>query len=289
MRAASLSAATGGRLERSLRQHELRQPHGLGDELRVALATDGGTWGAIVLMREEGRAHFAAADTERVASLSGCLAEGLRRGILHGALPTDDQELGSGLLLLAEDNAIELANPAAQSWLAELEGGATPAERLPFVIEAVADQARNNALGAPTGNANANASARVRTRSGRWLLVRGSMLGDGPEARAAVIIEPARSSELAPLIADAYNLTPRERAVTQLVAQGLTTREISRRLFLSSYTVQDHLKSIFEKTGVGSRGALVGRLFFEHYAPRLASGERIGSDGWFAPTRQNTS
>ena len=38
-----------------------------------------------------------------------------------------------------------------------------------------------------------------------------------------MILEPAGSPELAPLIADAYGLTERERAVTQLVAQGLPT------------------------------------------------------------------
>jgi hypothetical protein len=47
--------------------------------------------------------------------------------------------------------------------------------------------------------------------------------------------------------------------------------------------VQDHLKAIFEKVGVSTRGEVVARLFLEHYAPRLESGARIGSDGWFAP------
>ena len=44
---------------------------------------------------------------------------------------------------------------------------------------------------------------------------------------------------------------------------------IGSRLHLSAYTVQDHLKSIFDKTGTGTRGGLVARLFFDHYAPRL--------------------
>jgi DNA-binding CsgD family transcriptional regulator len=85
-----------------------------------------------------------------------------------------------------------------------------------------------------------------------------------------VILEPAGPVEIAPLIADAYGLTERERAITQLVAHGLATNAISERLHVSPWTVQDHLKSIFEKTGVGTRGELVARLFFEHYAPRLA-------------------
>jgi DNA-binding CsgD family transcriptional regulator len=99
--------------------------------------------------------------------------------------------------------------------------------------------------------------------------VHGSTLGDGPGARTVVILERVRPPELAPLIADAYGLTERERAVTQLVAQGLGTNAIAARLWLSPWTVQEHLKSIFEKTGTATRGELVARVFFAHYAPRL--------------------
>jgi DNA-binding CsgD family transcriptional regulator len=57
--------------------------------------------------------------------------------------------------------------------------------------------------------------------------------------------------------------------VTRLVARGLATDAIAARLYLSPWTVQDHLKAIFEKVGVSTRGELVARLFFDHYAPRL--------------------
>ena len=277
--AATLSEATGGVLDRSLRHRELRRPNGFEDELRAALTSDGGTWGGIVLMHEAGRAHFDPADARLLASLGRHLAEGLRRAVLLTALSGAEAEVGPGLLLLADDNSVELANTAAQLWLEELRSSG---EGLPFVVHTVADQARNIAAGRVS--AESSASARVRTRSGRWLLVRGSMLGYGPAARAAVMIEAAASPELAPLIADGYDLTARERAVTQLVAQGLTTSEIAGRLYLSPYTVQDHLKAIFDKVGVGTRGELVARLFFEHYAPRLAGGAQLGSNGWFAPT-----
>jgi DNA-binding NarL/FixJ family response regulator len=55
------------------------------------------------------------------------------------------------------------------------------------------------------------------------------------------------------------------------VAQGFSASQIAGRLHLSAYTVQDHLKSIFEKSGTGSRGDLVARIFFDHYAPRLTA------------------
>jgi len=91
-----------------------------------------------------------------------------------------------------------------------------------------------------------------------------------------VILEPARPHELAPLIADAYGFSDRERAVTQYVAQGYSTAAIASLLHISPWTVQDHLKSIFEKTGTGSRGELIAAVFFNHYAPQLADGARNG-------------
>jgi DNA-binding CsgD family transcriptional regulator len=97
-----------------------------------------------------------------------------------------------------------------------------------------------------------------------------------------VTIEPARAHDLAPLVADAYALTDRERAVTQLVAHGLATAAIAARLYISPWTVQDHLKSIFDKVGVSTRGELVARMFFEHYAPRLAEDAPLDQSGWFA-------
>jgi hypothetical protein len=49
------------------------------------------------------------------------------------------------------------------------------------------------------------------------------------------------------------------------VAQGLPNAAIAARLHLSTYTVQDHLKAVFDKADVTSRGQLVARLFVDHY------------------------
>ncbi|HEX3541167.1 MAG TPA: helix-turn-helix transcriptional regulator [Acidimicrobiales bacterium] len=62
--------------------------------------------------------------------------------------------------------------------------------------------------------------------------------------------------------------------ITRLVLQGASTAQIATELFVSAHTVQQHLKRIFDKTGVHSRRELVGRVFFSHFEPRLRDNEQ---------------
>jgi DNA-binding CsgD family transcriptional regulator len=57
-----------------------------------------------------------------------------------------------------------------------------------------------------------------------------------------------------------YALSGRERELVALVVAGLETSAIAKRLFISSHTVQDHLKSVFDKVGIHSRRELLARL-----------------------------
>jgi len=268
--AAGLSAATDGELDRSLRQRELRRPSGFADELRAVLPGATGTWGALTLLRERGRPPFSPAEIGFVASMATDLGNGLRRAmLLHG--DETDRTNAAGLIVLTADDTVEIADHTGSRWLDDLATSRLPPSRLPIAVRSVADRTRAIAGGDPDGGP---AEARVRTRSGKWVVVRGSALGDGPQARVGILIEPAGPAAMAPLIADAYGLTERERLVTELVARGFSTNEIAGRLHLSAYTVQDHLKSIFTKSGTASRGDLVARLFFDHYRPRLTTSRR---------------
>ena len=71
----------------------------------------------------------------------------------------------------------------------------------------------------------------------------------------------------------AYRLTEREQELTRLVLPGYSTSEIAARLVISAHTVQQHLKSVFDKTGVRSRRELAGSVFLAHHEPRLRDNE----------------
>jgi DNA-binding CsgD family transcriptional regulator len=95
------------------------------------------------------------------------------------------------------------------------------------------------------------------------------------------VVEPTRPHELAEVIGEAYALTVREREVARLAVAGLPNREIAATLWLSIYTVQDHLKAVFAKLGVRNRAELASRMFFDQYLPRQLDGTPLGGDGWY--------
>lgn len=105
-------------------------------------------------------------------------------------------------------------------------------------------------------------SLRLRGRQGQWVALHGERVTapSGIAQGIGVVIGPARPAAVLPLLAAAYGLTGREREVISAVLTGLSTRQISTRLQITTYTVQDHLKAIFTKLGVTSRGELAHQL-----------------------------
>ena len=106
-------------------------------------------------------------------------------------------------------------------------------------------------------------------------------LTGGAHARTAVIIQPANGATVAPLVTLTYGLSERESEVTRLCMGGLSTRQMAHALALSPLTVQDHLKSIFAKTGARTRSELVSQIFLEHYVPRWEDLTDVPT-GWLA-------
>jgi DNA-binding CsgD family transcriptional regulator len=278
--AGATSIDTHGELPRSSR-HRSQETFGFGDELRVSFVVDGIYWAAAAFLRRAGEPWFTEAEVQTLIAVAPAIGAGLRRALLAKpispgtASPVDH---GPGVVVFDEHGEPESISGAAQRWIGELveePPPSTPGESK--TVRAIAACARAIAPG--TDPLELSARARVRTRSGAWLLLYGTRLsgdngtrlsGDNGDngGRTAVIIHPATPQDIAPVIALAYGLTERECHVAMQCVQGRVTKEIARELSLSPYTVQDHLKSIFDKTGVRSRGELVGQIFLDHYATR---------------------
>lgn len=272
-----LSHDTGGRLESSPRYRELLRPVGVGPELRAAFMADGTCWGACGIYRQRDRADFTPDEARLLGRVGRHLADGYRRALLLAAVEHDTSSSAPGLILFDARCDVELVDPTARAHLHSIVDRipqAQTADRVPVVVRAVAERARRGAAGMP-------ARARVRSRDGGWLVLFGARLADGPSERLAVLVEPAGPADLWPMIADAYQLTPREREITVLCLRGLSTTDMGRTLHLSPYTVQDHLKVIFEKVGVRARRALVAKIFLDCYWQPILSGQAPGRRSGF--------
>ena len=272
-----LSAATGGTLERSARYSGVLAPNGYrdGDELRAVFLDGDTAWGCLAIHRRRGR--FEERDAAIVADLVRPIGDGIRRAVLTSASATNQAPSDPGLIVLAADDSIDSMTAGAAHWLGELVDSTGDGGAVPLVVVTLASVARRVA----NGHTSDAARARLPMRSGGWLLAHASVL-DGAGERVGVMLDPARQPAIPSLLVEAYGLSRQEREVTRRVLQGLSTREIADELRISAYTVQDHLKSVFERVGVRSRRELVATLFTQHYAPRLAAGAPVGPNGSFA-------
>ena len=68
-------------------------------------------------------------------------------------------------------------------------------------------------------------------------------------------------------LCDEYRLTARQREIVMLISQGLSNKEIARRVNISAGTVKVHLVSIYRKVGVANRTALTSYVFRNNLAP----------------------
>jgi DNA-binding CsgD family transcriptional regulator len=266
--AGSLFEATAETPARSARHREFLAPQGYGDELRAVLRTGSKTWGVVCLMRNDGRGPFNEREVDVLRYVGPVIATELRRFAVQVVVePASDLDVPGTALYDAEGRLLSL-DAQAKHWLTELAGPTWPVRPLETAaISAVVSRAPMIA----DGQERVPASARLRAPSGRWMYVQASCLStpEGNSSLIAVTIGPAKSSQIAPIIVEAYGLTPREREVTQAVARGLANQEIASALHLSTYTVRDHLKSVFGKVGVTTRGELIAKLFAEHYVPEV--------------------
>jgi DNA-binding CsgD family transcriptional regulator len=257
--AARPSEFVDDRSEGSPSYRRVLRPNGLEHQLRAALVVDGTHWGLLHIERR--RPDFTAKEVAIVDALVPYFAHAFRRWILAEPHHTaSGNPVLPGVIVVDQDNDVDSISPEAEHWLSEW--GVADLRVPPPAIAAVVGAARARA---DRSDNEIIPRARLRLPTGTWLHVGASHLirPDRPP-RTAIVLEPATPDQVAPLIARAHQLSQRETEIALLVLRGLNTSEIAAKLFITVYTVQDHLKSIFERVGVHGRRELVTEVFEPH-------------------------
>jgi DNA-binding CsgD family transcriptional regulator len=256
---ALLAEATDGDLGRSLLWRELLCRYDVADVATVVFRDGFGCWAFLELWRTGGHT-FDRVDAAFLRDVAPAVTAALRRSLARTFEPASrsPHQAGPLVLLLSPDLQVVRRTPGTQDALRLLvprddEGPPMPAGAYNLAAQLLAVEA---------GVDLAPPSARVHLAGSHWLTLRAARLeGDAPrhERDIAVTIEESSATERLSLFASCTGLSPRETELLGHLATGADTREVAALMFLSAHTVQDHLKSVFDKTGTRTRRTLLAR------------------------------
>ncbi|MDI5976128.1 helix-turn-helix transcriptional regulator [Amycolatopsis magusensis] len=242
----------GDRRHRATRR--LFADHGVGSELRLVLRDTRHVWGTLGLLRTQGGTQFGTHDIATAARLTPALVAFLRQYVTAGTLSPLEPNPPPGVLVVGADHQIRQATPQAIEWRRCLSSRQSAPAWTGKTFFAGLSAAAARSPAAPTLVVGPSASY------GRWVACQAELLGEGPGADVAVVIQAATANQLLPSLCFWYGITPRERQVVEHLCDAAAPKQIARLLELSVHTVNDHLRSVFRKTGLHGSQELVAAL-----------------------------
>jgi DNA-binding CsgD family transcriptional regulator len=266
-----LSETTGGQLERSFHYREVLAPLGFGDDLRGVYAWHGQPWGGVSMLRERGQRDFSDEAVTLLGRLTPHIAAGLRASLLRStAADARATPETAGVIVLDDAGRVASFTLAAEHWLSELETLRPDWHEqaaLPTAVWMAVATLRRIVRPQTERDRRLTPTIQAPARSGGWVHIQVSLAlpANGHDGDMIIVIGPAAPSTVQWLRTSVYQLSPREGEIVALVARGASTRQIAHSLYISEYTVQDHLKHIFEKVGVHTRRALVKQLYLASF------------------------
>jgi DNA-binding CsgD family transcriptional regulator len=258
---ASLYQATHGDPAKSLLYREVLGPAGIGDIASIVFRDRFGIWAFLDLWRFDADAPFSDAELSILAEDIAVITDALRRCQARSFDETSPtpQRPGPAVLFLTPELEVLGQTPETDSYLRAL----LPPEVDSQPVPAGAYNVAAALLAHEVGIHRHPPVARVRLVGGLWLTFRAAWVDSDRSATArniAVTIELTSPAERRSLYARSHGLTTRETELLERLALGADTRTLARDLYLSEHTVQDHLKSIFEKTNTHNRRTLLSRV-----------------------------
>lgn len=265
-------------LVRSEYYNDFLKPQAIRFQMSIFLRSEQRLLGILSLFRPQGARRFSTLDISKANLMASYLAGALKKAMVSRKMDERESFIDSivdrlpckGVMVL--DTYLEpiYQDQSAAMIMSELNGGTrhedAPSQPVPEEIYLQCGNLMDSIecgqnpeplryhfhLVTPGRNCKVSVHLRLLVRPGKSPLM-------------LVILDPAE--QLCSLFPPTTNhgLTKRETEVTSLLSKGLTNKGIAEKLFISEYTVENHLRSIYRKMGVKNRTSLVHKLIQMNY------------------------
>jgi DNA-binding CsgD family transcriptional regulator len=239
------------------------------DELIFRLCTDTGFWGSISLSRSPDQPYFTSRDVQKAEYLLPYLTKAFEATMLFSKINGEREALEQwlqskpeGIILLDVNLYPVFMNEKARvacSVLSESRSGyiKKSSSGLPEVL--IEDSMRTIHT---HGNSSDSGRNRImRTHNGENYFIKYTPINrsycDISSSHVLIqVITLNKSKDEEVILEKDYGLSEREELIARYTGMGLTNKQIGQKLGISPFTVQSHLRNIFEKTGIKRRTQL---------------------------------
>ena len=243
------------------------------DELVIRLCTDDGFWGMMTLTRSPQQPNFDRGDVQKAELLLPCLINTFEATMffskINGERKAFEQWLETrpeGIVLLDTKTRPVLFNQKAAQMCRSLSGlkpeSLSGHQNTDIILPpAIIEDCRNllNLLDSKSGFSH---NRIINTKNGEKYYIKYTLI-DQPCKESALpylIIHinalSKNDDETGVVLSKDNGLSQREETIAQYMGLGMTNKEISEKLGISPFTVQSHLRNIFEKMGINKRSQL---------------------------------
>ncbi len=259
-------------LGRSEYYNDFLRPQSIHYQMVMYLRSGGQLLGLLGLCRARGEKDFSPAEFTKAELLGSYLAGALQKAIFMGKVTKSSEIIHSicpdlpykGLIVLDESLDLVYANEEAleaiscvggEEYITSKSKPPLP-EELYVMSQNLLQSTATKSGGVPSAEVDLRARGTGEPVSSSLRVI------NCPENKRLCMIrfgQKGSTALLRPQL-EKLGLSRRELEVTSLVCEGLKNSEIGEKLFISEYTVENHLRSIYEKLEVKNRTSMAHKV-----------------------------
>jgi len=251
--------------------NEFLRPQSIHHQLIIYLRAGGETLGTLGLCRARDEKAFSRSDIAKGQLLASQLAGALQKAIFMSKVANSSEIINSicpdlpykGVIVLNESLETVYTNREAEQTISSLTRDASAAvEQALSLPQELYDISENLFQRARKSGTSPDAKVDLKSEdTGQLLSSNLRIINRSQDSQLCLIyLRQGQSKEFLYQQLKKLGLSRRESEVASLICEGFENKQIGEKLFISEYTVQNHLKSIYEKLDVRNRTALARKV-----------------------------